>query len=61
SGRVAWPEVRSIGPPLPGENDFTVDIGERHPLRLPASARAEDGRTLHPALAEAWRSSRSES
>ena len=54
SRRVAWPEVRSIEPPLPGENDFTVDIGERHPLRLPAAAKAEDGRTLYPALAGAW-------
>lgn len=60
SRRVAWPEVRRIEPPLPGENEFIVDIGEGQPLRLPASARAEDGRTLHPALAEAWRSSRSE-
>ncbi|PZQ86875.1 MAG: hypothetical protein DI534_15980 [Leifsonia xyli] len=54
SRRVAWPEVRRIEPPAAGGADFIIDIGETAPLRLPASAKAEDGRTLHPALAEAW-------
>lgn len=54
SRRVAWPEVRRIEPPVAGEDAFRVDIGERNLLCLPASAKSGDGRTLHPALADAW-------
>lgn len=57
SRRVAWPEVRRIDPPLAGGGDFTVDIGERQPLRLPASASATDGRLLYPVFEDAWQSS----
>ncbi|SHO67006.1 hypothetical protein SAMN02745172_03668 [Pseudoxanthobacter soli DSM 19599] len=61
SRRVAWPEVRRIEPPVAGEHALTIDIGQSAPLRLPAVARAEDGRTLHPALAEAWQAWRNAS
>lgn len=51
---VTWQQVRNIEPPIADEDSFAVDVGWRQPLRLPTSARSEDGRTLYPALLEAW-------
>lgn len=57
--RVAWPEVRRIEPPAAGGPTSSSTSARPPPLRLPASSKAEDGRTLHPALAEAWQAWRS--
>ena len=51
---VTWQQVRNIEPPIADEDSFAVDVGWRQPLRLPTSARSEDGRTFSPALLEAW-------
>ena len=47
---VTWQQVRNIEPPIADEDSFAVDVGWRQPLRLPTSARSEDGRTFSPAL-----------